>query len=228
MGTVKHPSEVPKDQRELLKEKLPNFETDSVSGSGQYIHEEQPGAVVDAVQRLEAARPPLSPATTPARWPSAGAPRRRCSLVQWIHAESVGVVLGDHQPPAFSVGHDIGRRTRLRRQFDGPASGCSRRKPEIAADVIRDIERVVALPPRSRRAIPIRSPNRASCRARRSPRAPRFGTRPRTRVSRPHGGFRSRSRWPARCRCPRVRSPAFRARGQTPRPGPRPSSRRYR
>ena len=49
------PSEVPADQREMLREKLPNFETDSVKGSGQYIHEEQPAAVVEAVARLDAA-----------------------------------------------------------------------------------------------------------------------------------------------------------------------------
>lgn len=55
VGTVRHPSEVPADQREMLKDKLPNFETDSIPGSGQYIHEEQPGAVVDALARLDAA-----------------------------------------------------------------------------------------------------------------------------------------------------------------------------
>lgn len=55
VGTVHHPSEVPADQREMLKDKLPNFETDSIAGSGQYIHEEQPGAVVDALARLDAA-----------------------------------------------------------------------------------------------------------------------------------------------------------------------------
>jgi pimeloyl-ACP methyl ester carboxylesterase len=55
VGTVHHPSEVPADQREMLQEKLPNFETDSVKGSGQYIHEEQPAAVVEAVARLDAA-----------------------------------------------------------------------------------------------------------------------------------------------------------------------------
>ena len=55
VGTVRHPSEVPADQRELLHETLPNFETDSVPGSGQYIHEEHPAAVVEAVARLDAA-----------------------------------------------------------------------------------------------------------------------------------------------------------------------------
>jgi len=57
VGTVKHPAEVPPDQRELLIAKLPDFKEDSVSGSGQYIQEEQPAAVVAAVARLdEAAR----------------------------------------------------------------------------------------------------------------------------------------------------------------------------
>ena len=55
VGTVRHPSEVPAAQRELLHETLPNFETDSVAGSGQYIHEEHPAAVVEAVARLDAA-----------------------------------------------------------------------------------------------------------------------------------------------------------------------------
>jgi 3-oxoadipate enol-lactonase len=55
VGTVPHPTEVTNDQRELLTEKLPDFKTDSVQGSGQYIQEEQPGKVVDAVTRLDAA-----------------------------------------------------------------------------------------------------------------------------------------------------------------------------
>jgi pimeloyl-ACP methyl ester carboxylesterase len=55
VGTVPHPAEVTKDQRELLSEKLPNFSSDSVPGSGQYIQEEQPEAVMAAVARLEEA-----------------------------------------------------------------------------------------------------------------------------------------------------------------------------
>lgn len=55
VGTVAHPAEVTHDQRELLSEKLPNFRTDSVSGSGQYIQEEQPAAVLAAVARLDQA-----------------------------------------------------------------------------------------------------------------------------------------------------------------------------
>jgi len=53
VGTVSHPSEVTRDERELLNDKLPDFKTDSVRGSGQYIHEEQPAAVLAAVGRLE-------------------------------------------------------------------------------------------------------------------------------------------------------------------------------
>jgi pimeloyl-ACP methyl ester carboxylesterase len=52
VGTVSHPAEVTSDQRKLLTATLPNFETDSVTGSGQYIQEEQPAAVLAAVARL--------------------------------------------------------------------------------------------------------------------------------------------------------------------------------
>ncbi len=55
VGTVPHPTEVTRDQRELLSEKLPNFKSDSVPGSGQYIQEEQPAAVMAAVAQLEEA-----------------------------------------------------------------------------------------------------------------------------------------------------------------------------
>jgi hypothetical protein len=50
---VPHPTEVTSEQRELLSEKLPDFKTDSVRGSGQYIQEEQPGAVIDAITELD-------------------------------------------------------------------------------------------------------------------------------------------------------------------------------
>jgi pimeloyl-ACP methyl ester carboxylesterase len=55
VGTVAHPAEVTNDQRELLSEKLPDFRADSVPGSGQYIQEEQPAAVLAAVARLDQA-----------------------------------------------------------------------------------------------------------------------------------------------------------------------------
>ena len=57
IGMVPHPAGVTREQEQLLSAQLPNFRSDSVPGSGQYIHEEQPDAVVDAVARLdEAAR----------------------------------------------------------------------------------------------------------------------------------------------------------------------------
>ncbi|MGI9039781.1 MAG: alpha/beta fold hydrolase [Gemmatimonadales bacterium] len=55
VGTVPHPAEVTRDQRELLRDQLPDFRSDSVTGSGQYIHEEQPLAVLAAVAELDQA-----------------------------------------------------------------------------------------------------------------------------------------------------------------------------
>ena len=55
VGTVSHPAEVTHEQRELLSDKLPDFRADSVRGSGQYIQEEQPAAVLAAVARLDQA-----------------------------------------------------------------------------------------------------------------------------------------------------------------------------
>jgi 3-oxoadipate enol-lactonase len=55
IGTVRHPAEVTSEQRELLSENLPDFKTDTVHGSGQYIQEEQPSAVIDAVRELDQA-----------------------------------------------------------------------------------------------------------------------------------------------------------------------------
>jgi pimeloyl-ACP methyl ester carboxylesterase len=52
VGTVRHPAEVTADQRAMLGSKLRNFGIDSVAGSGQYIQEEQPEAVLAAVARL--------------------------------------------------------------------------------------------------------------------------------------------------------------------------------
>jgi hypothetical protein len=54
VGTVEHPAEVPQEQRELLHTRLKDFASDSVVGSGQYVHEEQPQAVVAAIARLRA------------------------------------------------------------------------------------------------------------------------------------------------------------------------------
>ncbi len=52
VGKVEHPAEIPDEQRELLRERLKDFAADTVPGSGQYIHEEQPAVVVDAVAEL--------------------------------------------------------------------------------------------------------------------------------------------------------------------------------
>jgi pimeloyl-ACP methyl ester carboxylesterase len=57
VGTVEHPAEVTSDERELLSARIPDFGADSVPGSGQYIPEEQPAAVLAAVARLAAAAP---------------------------------------------------------------------------------------------------------------------------------------------------------------------------
>jgi pimeloyl-ACP methyl ester carboxylesterase len=53
VGSVSHPSEVTGDQRELLKTRIPKYRTESVRGSGQYIQEEQPAAVLAALARLD-------------------------------------------------------------------------------------------------------------------------------------------------------------------------------
>jgi pimeloyl-ACP methyl ester carboxylesterase len=55
VGTVPHPAEITADQRAMLGSTLRNFGTDSVMGSGQYIQEEQPAAVLAAVARLDMA-----------------------------------------------------------------------------------------------------------------------------------------------------------------------------
>ena len=66
VGTVRHPSEVTKDQKALLSSRLRNFGTDSVAGSGQFIQEEQPAVVLAAVAKLdEAAAPATAQLTAP-------------------------------------------------------------------------------------------------------------------------------------------------------------------
>ena len=57
VGTVPHPAEVTADERAMLDATLPDFGTDSVPGSGQYIHEEQPAAVLAAVASLDLVAP---------------------------------------------------------------------------------------------------------------------------------------------------------------------------
>jgi pimeloyl-ACP methyl ester carboxylesterase len=53
IGTAPIPAGVSREEEALLTARLPNFDSDSVTGSGQYIHEEQPDAVVEAVGRLD-------------------------------------------------------------------------------------------------------------------------------------------------------------------------------
>ena len=55
VGGIDHPSGVKTDERELLAEKVPDFELDTVAGSGQYVHEEQPQVVVEALNSLDQA-----------------------------------------------------------------------------------------------------------------------------------------------------------------------------
>jgi len=55
LGGVEHPSEIPDEQRELLRDRLTDFAADTVPGSGQFINEEQPKVVVDAVGKLRRA-----------------------------------------------------------------------------------------------------------------------------------------------------------------------------
>ncbi|HVQ46399.1 MAG TPA: alpha/beta hydrolase [Gemmatimonadales bacterium] len=52
VGTVDHPSGVPDEQRQLLKTKLRDLNTETVRGAGQFIQEEQPAVVLAAVTRL--------------------------------------------------------------------------------------------------------------------------------------------------------------------------------
>jgi pimeloyl-ACP methyl ester carboxylesterase len=53
MGTAPMPAGVTRVEEALLSARLPDFRSDSVTGSGQYIHVEQPDAVVAAVGRLD-------------------------------------------------------------------------------------------------------------------------------------------------------------------------------
>lgn len=55
VGAVPHQSGVGAEQITLLAQRLPDFSADSVPGSGQYIQEEQPEAVLAALEKLAAA-----------------------------------------------------------------------------------------------------------------------------------------------------------------------------
>lgn len=54
LGAVPHQSGVGAEQITLLAQRLPDFSADSVPGSGQYIQEEQPAAVLAALEKLAA------------------------------------------------------------------------------------------------------------------------------------------------------------------------------
>lgn len=49
LGTAPHQGGVEEKQIRLLRERLPNFGIDSISGAGQYLFEEQPAAVVEVI-----------------------------------------------------------------------------------------------------------------------------------------------------------------------------------
>ena len=55
MGTVVHPSGMKPEELLLLQQSLFDFAVDSVPGSGQYIGEERPEAVIAAILRLAGA-----------------------------------------------------------------------------------------------------------------------------------------------------------------------------
>lgn len=55
VGAAPHETAVGDDEIALLRHRVARFRVDSVRGSGQYIHEEQPAAVVRAVRALDAA-----------------------------------------------------------------------------------------------------------------------------------------------------------------------------
>ena len=52
VGTARHDGDVPPQEVNLLAHALRSFEADTVSGAGHYLQEEQPAAVVAAVERL--------------------------------------------------------------------------------------------------------------------------------------------------------------------------------
>jgi pimeloyl-ACP methyl ester carboxylesterase len=54
IGTARHDGYVPIDEVRLFERTLRSFAMDSVPGAGHFVYEEQPGAVVAAVNRLRA------------------------------------------------------------------------------------------------------------------------------------------------------------------------------
>ena len=66
VGTVPIPRRCTEDQQALLSSRLRNFGIESVAGSGQFIQEEQPAVVLEAVAKLdEAATLATAQATAP-------------------------------------------------------------------------------------------------------------------------------------------------------------------
>ncbi|HSB55134.1 MAG TPA: alpha/beta hydrolase [Gemmatimonadales bacterium] len=59
VGSVDHPAGIKEDGLTQLHQSLVDFAVDSVAGSGQYVGEEQPQAVIDAVLRLAEASTPV-------------------------------------------------------------------------------------------------------------------------------------------------------------------------
>ena len=50
LGTAPHQGGVEEKQIRLLRERLPNFGIDTISGAGQYLFEEQPASVVEVIR----------------------------------------------------------------------------------------------------------------------------------------------------------------------------------
>lgn len=57
LGTAPHQGGVEEKQIRLLRERLPNFGIDTISGAGQYLFEEQPVSVVRIIERMMATSP---------------------------------------------------------------------------------------------------------------------------------------------------------------------------
>src|SRR4029077_16538250 len=53
VGTPPHGTSITPDEISELKRAIPDFAVDSIPGSGQFIHEEQPAVVLAAVARLD-------------------------------------------------------------------------------------------------------------------------------------------------------------------------------
>jgi pimeloyl-ACP methyl ester carboxylesterase len=60
VGTARHDGSVPDHEVSVFKQTLRSFARDSVPGAGHFIQEEQPAAVVSAVDRLRASVTPVS------------------------------------------------------------------------------------------------------------------------------------------------------------------------